>query len=67
MSLTAAEVQYALTANHYKGRVLPVFLGSESETPSDVPWILRKMNSVEIEGSEEDWQEVVDKVRTLAG
>ena len=60
------EIQYALTAEQYKGRLIPVFLGSQSETSSDIPWILRKLNPVQIGGSEEDWQQVINKVRTLA-
>src|SRR5258707_14109971 len=32
------EIQYALTAGRYQGRLIPVFFGSESETSSDVPW-----------------------------
>src|SRR5215813_11010057 len=40
------EIQYALTAGRYQGRLIPVFFGSESEASSDVPWILRKLNSV---------------------
>jgi len=49
-----------------KGRLIPVFLGPESETSSDVPWILRKLNPVQTKGSEEDWQQVIDKVHTFA-
>ncbi|MCI0489340.1 MAG: toll/interleukin-1 receptor domain-containing protein [Blastocatellia bacterium] len=60
------EIQYALTAGRYKGRLIPVFLGSQSEGSSDVPWILRKLNPVQIEGREDDWQQVIDKVRTFA-
>ena len=60
------EIQYALTAEHYKGRLIPVFLGPAGEIPSNLPWILRKMNPVQINGSEDDWQLVVDKVSTLA-
>lgn len=57
------EIQYALTAEQYQGRLIPVFLGHETEPSTDVPWILRKLSSVHIEGREEDWQQVVDKVR----
>ncbi len=60
------ETQYALTAEQYKGRLIPVFLGPQSETSSDMPWILRKLNPVRIGGSEEDWQQVVNKVQTFA-
>jgi TIR domain len=60
------EIQYALTAEQYKGRLIPVLLGSQSETSSDIPWILRKLNPVHIGGSEEDWHQVINKVRTLA-
>lgn len=60
------ETQYALTAEQYKGRLIPVFLGPQSETSSGMPWILRKLNPVRIGGSEEDWQQVVNKVQTFA-
>ena len=60
------EIQYALTAGQYKGRLIPVFSGSQTETSSDVPWILRKLNPVQIGGSEDDWQQVIDKVRAFA-
>jgi hypothetical protein len=61
-----AEIQYALTAEQYKGRLIPVFLGSESETSSDIPWILRKLNPVQIGESAEDWQQVLDKIHAFA-
>jgi hypothetical protein len=60
------EIQYALTAEQYQGRLIPVFLGPQSETSADVPWILRKLNPVQLGGSKEDWQQVIDKVRTFA-
>jgi hypothetical protein len=60
------EIQYALTAGRYKGRLIPVFFGSESETSSGVPWILRKLNSVQLKEGAEDWQQVIDKVRAVA-
>jgi hypothetical protein len=60
------EIQYALTAGHYKGRLIPVFFGSASEASSDVPWILRKLNSVQLKEGDEDWQQVIDKVRAVA-
>ena len=60
------EIQYALTAEQYKGRLIPVFLGLQSETSSDMPWILRKLDPMQIEGREEDWQQVINKVRTFA-
>jgi len=61
-----AEIQYALTAEQYEGRLIPVFLGSASETSSDIPWILRKLNPVRIGESGEDWQQVLDKVHAFA-
>ncbi len=60
------EIQYALTSEHYQGRLIPVFLGHETEIPADAPWILRKLSPVQIEGREEDWQQVVDKISTFA-
>ncbi len=60
------EIQYALTADQYKGRLIPIFLDPKSEISSDVPWILRKLNPIEWKGREEDWQQVIEKVRSLA-
>ena len=60
------EIQYALTSEHYQGRLIPVFLGHEAETLVDAPWILRKLSPVQIEGREEDWQQVVDKISAFA-
>jgi hypothetical protein len=60
------EIQYALTAERYQGRLIPVFLGAEQEILEDVPWILRKLNPVQVGGKEKDWQQVVDKVCALA-
>jgi hypothetical protein len=31
-----------------------------------MPWILRKLNPLRIGGSEEDWQQVISKVRAFA-
>ena len=60
------EIQYALTAQHIKGRVIPVFLGPESKKSSQVPWILRKLDSLMIQGKKRDWRKVIDKVHALA-
>ena len=60
------EVQYALTADHIKGRVIPVFIGLENKDTADFPWILSKLQPLRIQGDKGDWQKVVDKVETLA-
>lgn len=61
------EIQYALTAKQYQGRLIAVFLGAQSEASPDVPGILRKLNPLQIGGSEEeDWQKVINKVRSVA-
>ncbi len=60
------EVQYALTADHIKGRVIPVFIGLENKDSADFPWILSKLQPLRIRGDKGDWQKVVDKVETLA-
>ena len=60
------EIQYALTAQHIKGRVIPVFLGPENKKLSHVPWILRKLSPLKIYGKKRDWQKVIDKVDALA-
>ncbi len=62
------EIQYALTAGQYRGRLIPVFLGAEGATARNFPWILGRLNPVSVgAGNEEDWQQVVSKVQTLAG
>jgi hypothetical protein len=60
------EVQYALTADHIKGRVIPVFIGPENKNSADVPWILSKLQPLRLHGDKGDWQKVIDKVDTLA-
>lgn len=60
------EIQYALTAEHIKGRVIPVFLGGESKGPSQVPWILQKLDPLTIRGKKPDWQKVIEKVDALS-
>jgi TIR domain len=60
------EIQYALTAKHIKGRVIPVFLGPESKKPSQMPWILQKLEPLRIRGKKPDWQKVIEKVDALA-
>jgi hypothetical protein len=60
------EIQYALTAEYIKGRLIPVFLGPESKKPSQVPWILQKLDPLRIRGEKRDWQKVIDKVHSLA-
>ena len=61
------DIQYALTAPHYQGRLIPVVLGAESEALADAPWILRKLDAVRLAADQQDWQAVVDKVRRCAG
>jgi hypothetical protein len=60
------EIQYALTAKHIEGRVIPVFLGPESKKPSQMPWILQKLEPLRIRGKKPDWQKVIEKVDALA-
>jgi len=60
------EIQYALTADHIKGRVIPIFLGPDSKKPTQVPWILQKLDPLRIRGKKPDWQKVIDKVHSLA-
>jgi len=61
------EVQYALTAEHIRGRLISVFLGPETTESSQLPLILRKLNPLRIHDTKADWQKVIDKVDTLAG
>jgi hypothetical protein len=61
------DIQYALTAEHIKGRLIPVFIGSETKTPSQMPWILEKLSPLRVKGKKRNWQEVIEKVDALAG
>jgi TIR domain len=61
------DIQYALTAEHIKGRLIPVYLGPESKPPTQMPWILQKLEPLRIKGKKRDWQKVIDKVDALAG
>jgi len=65
--LLTREVQYGLTADHIRGRVIPVFIGHESNEPSRIPWILEKLNPVTVVEEKMDWQKVIEKVDAIAG
>lgn len=60
------EVQYALTAQHIKGRVIPVFIGPENKKTANAPWILRKLDPLRVVKKNPDWRKVVEKVDALA-
>src|SRR5258706_5637452 len=60
------EVQYALTADHIKGRVIPVFIGLENKHSADFPWILSKLHSLMIRGPPGDSLKPVAKLDSLA-
>ena len=59
------EIQWALT--NYKGRVVPVFMGADISKSANLPWILRKVNAVEVVPSANaDWSKVVHDVLASA-
>lgn len=61
------EVQYALTAGRYRGRVVPVLINFVTyQAGKDVPWILLRMDPVELQGPPFDFSAVVERVQKLA-
>ncbi len=62
------DVQFALTSKNYGNRVIPVFAGLPKvlKAGEDVPWILLRLNPVDLESSNADLSEVVQRVRSSA-
>src|ERR1051325_8076056 len=56
------DIQYALPAEHIKGRLIPVYIGPESKPPSQMPWILKKLEPLRVKGRKRNWQKVIEKV-----
>lgn len=63
----ARDVQYALTqGQHYQGRVIPVFVGVVTYVAGkDIPWILLKLNPVELKSATEGFDAVVQRIQAL--
>src|ERR1043166_6426227 len=61
------DIQYALTAEHIKGRLIPVFIGADTKPPSQMPWILKKLEPLRVKGRKRNCQKVIEKVDALAG
>jgi len=60
------EVQFALTAGNYHGRVIPVVFDKPTFTAGkDVPWILLQLDPLYI--PPQDVQALVARLKTLAG
>jgi hypothetical protein len=49
------EIEYALGAKEYSGRLVPVFVGPRDKIPEDrLPWILRRLRGIELKGEAEE-------------
>lgn len=49
------EIEFALGAKEYSGRLVPVFVGSPDRIPRDrLPWILRRLRGIELTDQAED-------------
>ncbi len=59
------EIEYALSAKNYDGRLATVFVGSTYELPKDVPWILQKLPFHQLASLDEGIDEVVDEIASL--
>ena len=55
------EIEYALGARDYSGRLIPVLFGKEP-TWEDVPWILKKLKLIRVQGPEEE-EQGLDKIQ----
>jgi hypothetical protein len=68
--LLVHDVQFALTAGNYKGRVIPVLVDFVTfQAGKDVPWILLRLDPVYVQSVAPDFEPVIKRVqrrRTLA-
>jgi hypothetical protein len=49
------EIEFALGAKEYRGRLVPVFVGPRDKIPEDrLPWILRRLKGIELTGQAEE-------------
>jgi hypothetical protein len=49
------EIEFALGTKKYSGKPIPVFIGRRDDIPkSKLPWILRRLNGVELKEQAED-------------
>ena len=56
------EIEFALGAKEYSGRLLPVFVGPRERIPQDrLPWILRRLEGIELtdQAEEKGLQQIV--------
>ena len=61
------EVQFALTAGNFGGRLIPLAVGRSFEAGSDVPWVLLtpEMSPLYIESIEEGAPRIVERVKSI--
>ena len=55
------EIEFALGAKEYRGRLVPVFVGPPESIPQDrVPWILRRLKGIQMtdQAEEESLREI---------
>lgn len=58
-----SEIEFALGAKEYRGRLVPVFVGPRNSIPQDrLPWILRRLKGIEWtdQAEEESLREVAE-------
>jgi hypothetical protein len=61
------EVQYALTAGNYRGRVVPVLVGIPTYAAGDdVPWVLLRMDPIHLDDYASELGPVILRVQELA-
>lgn len=61
------EVQFALTSGNYRGRVIPVLRGAKDQQKrTDVPWVLNRLEAVNLGASPKDLSPVVRRVQAVA-
>jgi hypothetical protein len=57
------EIEFALGAKEYSGRLVPVFVGPRDKIPEDrLPWILRRLKGIELtdRAEEESLREIAE-------
>jgi len=57
------EIEFALGAKEYSGRLVPVFIGPRDRIPKDkLPWILRRLKGIDLtdQAQEESLREIAE-------
>lgn len=60
-------IQFALTSRKFEHRLVPVLVGPTFVAGKDIPWILLKLDPIYVPSPSHGFDEVVRRVRDIAG